>query len=117
MAIDRRTFLQLLSTTRLPQRSGKHQSSAEDSAHRITGTIADVEHIVIMMQENVRSTITSAPSGCADLAIASSHLSTGNSVWISLMAVYVYRSIGSAEPRLQFLEDLAHDWTTTHALE
>src|SRR5664279_1573665 len=53
MAPDRRTFLQLLSTGALAAAFPPSISRAlEIPAHHRTGSIADVEHIVILMQEN-----------------------------------------------------------------
>src|ERR1700744_5389300 len=53
MPTDRRTFLQLLTTGALTAAFPASISRAlEIPAHNRTGTIADVEHIVFMMQEN-----------------------------------------------------------------
>jgi phospholipase C len=53
MSIDRRTFLQLLSTGALSAAFPPSIARALSiPAHNQTGTINDVEHIVIMMQEN-----------------------------------------------------------------
>ena len=52
MATDRRTSLQLLSSSALALLSRQHQSSAEVPAHHRTGTIKDVEYIVILTQED-----------------------------------------------------------------
>ena len=53
MSTDRRTFIQLLSTAALsaafPASIGRALSLP---ANNRTGTIEDVEHIVILMQEN-----------------------------------------------------------------
>jgi phospholipase C len=53
MSIDRRTFLQLLTTGAVSAAFPASISRALSiPANYRTGTIADVEHIVIMMQEN-----------------------------------------------------------------
>ena len=53
MATDRRSFLKLLSTSALSAAFPASIARAlEIPAHNRTGTIADVEHIVILMQEN-----------------------------------------------------------------
>src|SRR5580700_3984993 len=53
MSLDRRTFLQLLTTGALSAAFPPSIARALSiPAHCRTGTIDDVEHIVIMMQEN-----------------------------------------------------------------
>jgi phospholipase C len=53
MSTDRRTFLQLLGTAALSATFPANISRAlAIPANNRTGTIADVEHIVILMQEN-----------------------------------------------------------------
>jgi len=52
MLSDRRTFLQLLASARPALDPASAHPRAGNSAHHRTGTIADVEHIVILMQEN-----------------------------------------------------------------
>jgi phospholipase C len=53
MSTDRRTFLQLLSTGAFAAAyEGTIRKALAIPAHHRTGTIADVEHIVILMQEN-----------------------------------------------------------------
>jgi phospholipase C len=53
MATDRRTFLQLLSSTALTAAFPSSIARALSiPANNRTGTINDVEHIVFMMQEN-----------------------------------------------------------------
>src|SRR6266404_953786 len=53
MTTDRRTFLRLLSTGAFSAALSPSITRAlEIPAHHRTGTIADVEHVVILMQEN-----------------------------------------------------------------
>jgi len=53
MTIDRRSFLQILSASALTAAFPASINRAlAIPAHHRTGTIADVEHIVFMMQEN-----------------------------------------------------------------
>jgi phospholipase C len=88
-------------------------------AARRTGTIADVEHVIFLMQEN-RSFdhyfgTLQGVRGFGDPRAAT--LADGRSVW--------HQPTGSGgfvlpfhptapDLGLQFLEDLAHDWTSTH---
>jgi len=119
MATDRRTFLQLLSTGALAAAFPSSISRAlEIPAHHKTGTIADVEHIVIMMQEN-RSfdhyfgTLRGVRGFSDPRAVT---LSTGNPVWYQPNGGSYVLPFHPGAPNLglQFLQDLAHDWTTTH---
>lgn len=89
-------------------------------AHRRTGTIDDVAHIVFFMQENrafdhyfgmlrgVRGFGDPRPVRLAD----------GTAVWAQPRAeggaVLPFHP-GAPNLGLRFLEDLAHDWTSTHA--
>jgi len=120
MAIDRRSFLQLLSTSALTAAFPASISRAlEIPAHHSTGTIADVQHIVIMMQEN-RSfdhyfgTMRGVRGFRDPRAVT---LSNGNPVWCQPNGGSYVLPFHPGAPNLglQFLEDLAHDWTTTHA--
>src|ERR1700722_17209360 len=93
-------------------------------ANNATGSIQDVEHIIILMQEN-RSfdhyfgTLRGV-RGFGDTRAVS--LPTGNPVWYQPLAegaaadaAYVLPFRPSAPNLgLQFLQDLAHDWDTTH---
>ncbi len=74
MSIDRRTFLQLLSTGALSAAFPPSIARALSiPAHNQTGTINDVEHIVIMMQETaLLITTTVRCAACADLVIIES---------------------------------------------
>jgi phospholipase C len=93
-------------------------------ANNATGSIEDIEHIIILMQEN-RSfdhyfgTLRGV-RGFGDTRAVS--LPTGNPVWyqplaegIAADAAYVLPFRPSAPNLgLQFLQDLAHDWNSTH---
>jgi len=122
MSTDRRKFLQLLSTSAaaaaFPASIAKALSIP---AHHRTGTIEDVEHIVFMMQEN-RSfdhyfgTLRGV-RGFGDPRPVT--LPSGKSVWHQPYAsnpdgfVLPFHP-GAPNLGLQFLQDLAHDWTSTH---
>jgi phospholipase C len=120
MAFDRRTFLQLLSTSALSATFPSSIARAlEIPANHRTGTIDDVEHIVFMMQEN-RSFDHYFGTLRGVRGFGDPHpvtLPTGNPVW------YQPNGSGSVLPfhpgapnlGLQFIQDLAHDWVTTHA--
>ena len=120
MTTDRRTFLQLLAsgavTAAFPPSIARALSIP---AHCRTGTINDVEHIVIMMQENrsfdhYYGTLRGVRGFGDNRAI---DLPNGNPVWYQpnnngyLLPFHP----GAPNLGLQFIEDLAHDWTTTHA--
>ncbi len=120
MNIDRRTFLQLLCSGAAAAAFPSSISRAlEIPAHNRTGTIADVEHIVIMMQEN-RSfdhyfgTLRGVRGFGDPRAVI---LPSGRSVWRQEKASGYVLPFHPGAPNLglQFLEDLAHDWTSTHA--
>jgi len=120
MLSDRRTFLQLLASgaagaSILPSIT----RALEIPAHHRTGTIADVEHIVILMQEN-RSfdhyfgTLRGVRGFGDPRAVT---LASGKSVWNQpdgLSRVLPFHP-PAANLGLQFLEDLAHDCASTHA--
>ncbi len=118
---DRRTFLQLLAaagaaSAALPASIARAASIA---ANNVTGTINDVEHIVVLMQENRAfdhyfGTLQGV-RGFADPRAVT--LPTGNPVFYQPGgAGYVlpYHPT-AANLGLQFIEDLEHDWETTHA--
>jgi phospholipase C len=119
MSTDRRSFLHLLTTGAL---SGAFPASIaralEIPANHRTGSIADVEHIVIMMQEN-RSfdhyfgTLRGV-RGFGDPRPM--RLASGKSVWHQPNGADDLLPFHPGAPNLglQFIEDLAHDWTTTH---
>ncbi len=123
MSTSRRDFLKLLTTGAATAAfpSSIARALAIPANHR-TGTIDDVEHIVFMMQEN-RSfdhyfgTLRGVRGYGDPRAVT---LATGKSVWHQPDATnpdgYVLPfHPGAPNLGLQFLEDLAHDWTTTHA--
>jgi phospholipase C len=120
MALDRRTFLQLLSTSALSASFPSSIARAlEIPAHHRTGTINDVEHIVFMMQEN-RSFDHYFGTLRGVRGFGDPHpvtLSTGNPVWYQPSGSGYVLPFHPGAPNLglQFLQDLAHDWDTTHA--
>jgi phospholipase C len=93
-------------------------------AHNRTGTIRDVEHIVVLMQEN-RSFdhyfgTLKGVRGFGDTRAI--NLANGKPVWYQPLttdaagASYVLPFRPTAPNLgLQFLQDLAHDWGSTHA--
>src|SRR5882757_949855 len=119
MAMDRRVFLQLLSagaaSATFP--SSIARALAIPASHA-TGTIADVEHIVFLMQEN-RSfdhyfgTLRGVRGYGDPRAVK---LPSGDPVWQQPNGSSFVLPFHPPAPSLglQFLEDLAHDWTTTH---
>src|ERR1700744_3978564 len=119
MSVDRRTFLRLLSTTSV---AGTFSKSIEKalalSANVRTGTIEDVQHIVFMMQEN-RSfdhyfgTLRGVRGYGDNRTI---NLSNGSPVWYQPNGSGYLLPFHPGAPNLglQFIEDLPHDWTTTH---
>ena len=123
MPIDRRSFLQLLSASALsasfPDTIAKALALP---ANNKTGTLADVEHIVFMMQENrafdhYLGTLNGVRGFSDPRAVK---LQNGNSVFYQPLAAdapapYVLPYHPTAPHLgLQFIEDLEHDWTTTH---
>ena len=116
---DRRDFLRLLGSTSLatlfPASIAKALSLPGN--HR-TGTLQDVEHIVVLMQEN-RSFDHYFGSlrgvrGYGDPRPV--NLPSGKPVWYQPNGdSYVLPFRPDAEKLgLQFVEDLAHDWSSTH---
>src|ERR1700716_3553999 len=120
MTTDRRTFLQLLISSAVSAAFPASISRALSiPANSRTGTIADVEHVVILMQEN-RSFdhyfgTLKGVRGFGDPRAVT--LPSGNPVWHQPNgAGYVFPfHPPAANLGLQFLQDLAHDWTSTHA--
>src|SRR5580692_3970824 len=120
MTTDRRAFLQALcsgaAAAALPASITRALGIA---AHSRTGTIDDVGHIVILMQEN-RSFdhyygALQGVRGFGDPRAVV--LPSGMPVWNQPHGkghVLPFRP-GAHDLGLQFLEDLPHDWTTTHA--
>jgi len=120
MTNDRRTFLKLVSAGAL---ASAFPSSIKRAlaipAHHRTGTIADVEHIVILMQEN-RSfdhyfgTLRGVRGFGDPRAVA---LPSGASVWHQPNGTATVLPFHPDAPNLglQFLQDLPHGWTDTHS--
>jgi phospholipase C len=118
---NRRSFLQLLGSSALAAAMpGTIARALAIPAYNKSGTIADVQHVVILMQEN-RSfdhyfgTLRGV-RGFDDPRAAT--LPSGDSVWqqpdgkhATLLPFHPHKkNLG-----LVFLEDLAHDWNSTHA--
>ena len=118
---DRRNFLRMLGAGSLAAAFPESiRRAMAIPANNVTGTIKDVEHIVILMQEN-RSFdhylgTLSGVRGFNDPRVA--NLASGRPVW--------YQPNGAGghvlpfrpdEPNLGlvFIQDLAHDWDSTHA--
>ena len=120
MATDRRSFLQLLGAGAF---AGSFTASIKRAlaipAHNRTGTIADIEHVVFLMQEN-RSfdhyfgTLRGV-RGFADPRAV--RLPSGDPVWKQPNGATPLLPFHPTAPDLglQFLEDLPHDWKSTHA--
>jgi len=120
MSVDRRSFVQFLGGAAVA--SGFPDSIARALSigpNGQTGTIADVEHIVILMQEN-RSFdhyfgTLKGVRGFGDPRAVT--LPSGNPVWCQPNGGGYTLPFRPTAPELgmQFLQDLPHDWTTTHA--
>lgn len=123
MSTDRRRFLQLLTTGAASAAfpASIARALAVPANHR-SGSIDDVEHIVFMMQEN-RSfdhyfgTLRGV-RGFGDPRTV--QLPSGKNVWhqpdTGNADGYVLPfHPGAPNLGLQFLEDLAHDWDSTHS--
>ncbi len=120
MSTDRRTFLQLLTTSALSAAFPSSIARAlEIPANNRTGSLADVEHIVILMQENRAfdhyfGTLRGVRGYGDPRAVK---LPNGDPVWkqpTSSGGYVMPFHPGAPSLGLQFLEDLAHDWDTTH---
>ena len=121
MQSDRRSFMQLLAAGALAGALPESISKAlAIPANNKTGTLADVEHIVILMQEN-RSFdhylgSLNGVRGFRDPRAVS--LNSGQSVFHQpdgTGGVVLPFRPDVPDLGLTFIEDLAHDWTTTHA--
>lgn len=120
MPTDRRTFMKLLSTGALYSTiPGSISRALEIPAHNRTRSIADVEHIIVLMQEN-RSFdhyfgSLNGVRGFNDPRAVM--LPNGDPVWYQpgTSGGYVL-PFHPDVPNLglTFVEDLAHDWDTTH---
>jgi len=120
MQSDRRRFLQLLAAGAA---AGTLPASISRAlaipAHNATGTIADVEHVVILMQENrafdhYLGTLNGV-RGFSDPRAAK--LSTGLPVFYQPVGTNGYTLPFRPDETnlgLTFIEDLPHDWDTTH---
>jgi len=117
---DRRTFLELCAAGALASvLPGSISRALKIPANHRTGSIEDVEHIVILMQEN-RSFdhyfgTLQGVRGFGDPRAAT--LPGGDPVWYQPHGEgYVLPFHPDArELGLKFLQDLPHDWTSTHA--
>src|SRR6266851_5243011 len=128
MPIDRRSFLQLLTSSAMAASFPASISRAlEIPAHHRTGTIEDVEHIVIMMQED-RSfdhyfgTLRGVRGFSDPRAVT---LPNGHSVLEKPDPSHPTNPDGFLRPfhpgdlhgvnaGLQFLNDVPHGWTDSH---
>ena len=123
MTTDRRKFLQMLGTTAAagafaaPFTASIRRALAVPAHHR-TGTIADVEHIVFLMQEN-RSfdhyfgTLRGVRGFGDPRAV---RLPNGDPVWKQPNGASSVLPFHPSTPDLglQFLQDLPHNWGDTH---
>jgi phospholipase C len=119
MSTDRRTFLQLLTTSALSAAFPASIARALSiPAYDRTGTIDDIQHIVIMMQENrsfdhYYGTLRGVRGYGDNRTI---NLPNGNPVWYQPNGDEYLLPFHPGAPNLglQFIEDLPHDWTSTH---
>jgi phospholipase C len=120
VATDRRTFLKLMSSGALSATFPASIARAlEIPAHHRTGTIRDVEHIVVLMQENRAFDhyfgSLSGVRGFGDPRVAK--LSNGDPVWYQPDGkggyVLPFRP-DIANLGLAFIEDTDHSWNKTH---
>ena len=120
VATDRRTFLKLLSTGAASAALPSSISRAlELPANNRTGTIRDVEHIVVLMQENRAFDhyfgTLSGVRGFGDPRVAK--FSNGDPVWYQPDGkggyVLPFRP-DVADLGLTFIEDTDHNWNQTH---
>src|SRR3954465_10260734 len=120
MTTDRRSFLQLVGSGAFGATfASTIRRALAIPAHHRSGSIADVEHIVILMQEN-RSfdhyfgTLRGVRGYGDPRAV---RLPSGDPVWRqpdgSTGAVLPFHPTAPDLGR-QFFEDLPHDWRTTH---
>src|SRR5246127_237144 len=120
LSTDRPPFLRFLTsaaaTAAFPQ---SIEPALAIPAHLRTGTIEDVEHIVFLMQENRAfdhyfGTLRGVRGYGDPRAVK---LPNGDPVWkqpTSSGGYVMPFHPGAPSLGLQFLEDLAHDWDTTH---
>jgi phospholipase C len=119
MATDRRKFLKILGAGAVASAfPASIKRALAIPAHHRTGTIADVDHIVILMQEN-RSfdhyfgTLRGVRGFGDPRAV---RLPSGDPVWFQPNGATPVLPFHPDAPNLglQFLEDLPHGWTDTH---
>jgi phospholipase C len=121
MALDRRTFLQLLGTGALAGAFPASIARALAIPARVrTGTIDDVEHVVVMMQEN-RSFdhyfgTLQGVRGFGDPRAVT--LASGQTVFAQPQGAGYVMPFHPAAPNLglTFIQDLPHDWTSTQKM-
>lgn len=117
---DRRNFLKLLSAGGVGAslNASITRAAALPAAHR-TGTIEDVEHVIILMQENrafdhyfgaLRGVRGFGDPRAARLTAETTVFAQPNGA----SPLYPYRP-DVPDLGLEFIADLAHDWTSTHA--
>ncbi len=119
MSNDRRKFLKLVTAGALASAiPSSIKRALAIPAHHRTGTLMDVEHIVILMQEN-RSFdhffgTMRGVRGFGDPRAVS--LPSGDPVWQQPNGAGKVSPFHPDAPNLglQFLEDLPHGWTDTH---
>jgi len=115
LPVNRRRFLQIAGGAAAATALSSSVARAASIAPAVnTGTIQDVEHIVILMQEN-RSFdhYYGAMRGVRGFGDPHPALQpNGQTVWNQDGVLPFHPT--AADLGLQFIEDLAHDWTTTH---
>jgi phospholipase C len=115
LPIDRRRFLQITGGAVAATALTSSVARAAQIAPAVrSGTIDDVEHIVVLMQEN-RSFDHYFGSLRGVRGFGDPHpvlQSSGQSIW-NQSGVLPFHPTAS-DLGLQFIEDLAHDWDTTH---
>ncbi|HEV2634861.1 MAG TPA: phospholipase C, phosphocholine-specific [Actinocrinis sp.] len=118
-SVNRRRFIQLSGgTVAAGTLSTSIARAAAIPANRTTGTLKDVEHVVVLMQEN-RSFDHYFGTLRGVRGFGDPHpvtLPSGKSVWHQsdgTSDVLPFRP-DRANLGLTFIEDLAHDWVTTH---
>ncbi|MEV6840470.1 phosphocholine-specific phospholipase C [Streptomyces sp. NPDC051133] len=117
--VNRRRFLQLAgATTAFTALSGSIQRAAALPAHYRTGTVEDVEHIVVLMQEN-RSFdhYFGSLRGVRGFGDPRSVTQNGRSVWKQsdgTKDILPFRP-DADDLGLAFIQDLPHGWQDTHA--
>ncbi|WP_433454114.1 phosphocholine-specific phospholipase C [Streptomyces sp. CA-142005] len=117
--VNRRRFLQLAgATTAFTALSSSIQRAAALPAHHRTGTVRDVEHIVVLMQEN-RSFdhYFGTLRGVRGFGDPRSVTQNGRAVWKQsdgTKDILPFRP-DADDLGLAFLQDLPHGWQDTHA--